>query len=193
LPKAHYNGSAKKKARHFSSMLFTYIRSADVFLRCILMAVKMDIDNFDKRMLAIRKQNNLSQRSFSDLVGVSPSYIALVELGKNRPSFNFIMSVLKTMQVSADWLLLGKGSMYPPIKKEEIKEINEDRVDYGAGNLPRDDDFKSYLDKLNDDQKRVLMVMAKEMIEKNEMKEFVSKLGATQLGELLQIPSLSEP
>jgi hypothetical protein len=55
------------------------------------------------------------------------------------------------------------------------------------------------LDKLNDDQKRVLMVMAKEMIEKNEMreenhkiKEFVLKI-ASQSGELFQSPSLSNP
>ncbi|MEN8219583.1 MAG: helix-turn-helix transcriptional regulator [Pseudomonadota bacterium] len=185
-----------------------------------------DIGSLGKRMLSIRKQKNLKQTNFSKLIGVSSSYLSLVELDKQRPSLVFIMSVLKATKVNADWLLMGKGSMYLPIKeeKEEIKEIDEYRVDYGAGNLPRDDDFKSHLDKLNDDQKRVLMVMAdnslgfddelndlkshwgklsdeqkkvlvgvvKEMIEKNEMKEFVSKLGATQLGELLQIPSLSE-
>ncbi|MEN8219585.1 MAG: helix-turn-helix transcriptional regulator [Pseudomonadota bacterium] len=154
----------------------------------------MNIDNINKRMSSIRKQKNLNQKNFSELVNVSSRYISMVERGKRNPSINFIISVLKATQVSADWLLMGKGSMYLPIKeeKEEIKEIDEYRVDYGAGNLPRDDDFKSHLDKLNDDQKRVLMVVVKEMIEKNEMKEFVSKLGATQLGELLQIPSLSE-
>jgi transcriptional regulator with XRE-family HTH domain len=151
----------------------------------------MDINNIGKRILRIRQETGFSQAKFARFADVGHGYLGTIELGKKKPSFNFIVSVLDATKVSADWLLTGEGAMYLPTKKEkqEIKEINEDRVDYGAGNLPRDDDFKSYLDKLNDDQKRVLMVMAKEMIEKNEMKEFVSKLGATQLGELLQIPS----
>ncbi|MEN8220189.1 MAG: helix-turn-helix transcriptional regulator [Pseudomonadota bacterium] len=83
----------------------------------------MNIDGFDKRMLSIRKQKNLNQTKFSEFVGLDPVQISTVERGKRNPSNNFIISVLKATQVSADWLLLGKGSMYPPIKKEkeEIK------------------------------------------------------------------------
>jgi transcriptional regulator with XRE-family HTH domain len=173
------------------------------------MAVKksfiMDIDNFDKRMLAIRKQKNLSQKSFSDLIGASTGYIGIVEQGKRKPSFNFIMSVLKTTQVSADWLLLGKGSMYPPIKekKEEIKEINEDRAAYGGNKSSGGDDvfdiLKSDWDSLNDDQKRILVGIIKGMVENNVIKkennmikEFISKLAASRPGELLQVPSSLE-
>jgi transcriptional regulator with XRE-family HTH domain len=145
-------------------------------------------------MLSIRKQKNLKQTNFSKLIGVSSSYLSLVELDKQRPSLTFIMSVLKATKVNGDWLLTGKGSMYLPIEKEkqEIKEINEDRAAYGGDNSPglNDElnDLKSHWSKLNDDQKRALMVVVKEMIEKNEMKEFVLKF-ANQSGELLQVPS----
>jgi transcriptional regulator with XRE-family HTH domain len=165
----------------------------------------VDIDNFYERMLTIRKQKGLSQKTFSDLVGVAPSYIGIVEQGKRRPSFNFIMSVLKATQVSADWLLMGKGSMYPQIKgeTEEIKEINEDRVAYGGDKSPGLDDvlnaLKSHWDSLSNGQKKILAGMVEEMIEKNEMrkesrkiKESIIKTVATWPSDSLQIPSLSE-
>jgi transcriptional regulator with XRE-family HTH domain len=165
----------------------------------------MNIDNLDKRMLSIRKQKNLNQNKFSKLINVTSCYISMVELGKRNPSVNFIMSVLKATQVSADWLLLGKGSMYPQIKekKPEIKEINEDRAAYGADKSPSLDDvfniLKNHWDKLSDEQKKALMVVVKEMIEKNEMREenhkireFMIKVATTWPGDPLQIPSLSE-
>jgi transcriptional regulator with XRE-family HTH domain len=145
----------------------------------------MNIDNIDKRILAIRKQKSLNQKNFSKLIGVTQSYIAIVEHGKQNPSINFIMSVLKATKVSANWLLLGKGSMYLPIKKEkpEIKEINEDRAAYGADKSPGFDDvlddLKSHWDELSDDQKRVLVVMVKEMIEKKEMRKENRKIKET--------------
>jgi transcriptional regulator with XRE-family HTH domain len=142
----------------------------------------MNITNFDNRMLEIRRQKNLTQKSFSELVGVSPSYLAIIEQGKRNPSFNFIISVLRATKVNGDWLLTGRGSMYLPIKKEkpEIKEINEDRIAYGAGKPSCLDDvpntLKSHWDGLSDGQKRVLAGMVEEMIEKNEMKKESRKI-----------------
>jgi transcriptional regulator with XRE-family HTH domain len=165
----------------------------------------MDIDNIGKRILKIRQNTGFSQAKFARFSDVVYSYLAMVEVGKKKPSFNFIMSVLKATQVSADWLLLGKGSMYPQIKekKPEIKEINEDRAAYGADKSPSLDDvfniLKNHWDKLSDEQKKALMVVVKEMIEKNEMREenhkireFMIKVATTWPGDPLQIPSLSE-
>jgi transcriptional regulator with XRE-family HTH domain len=132
-------------------------------------------NNIGKRVLNIRQSKNLSQAKFAKFANVSQSYLAVVELEQRLPSFNFTMSILKATQVSADWLLLGKGSMYPQIKKEkqEIKEINEDRVAYGADNSPGFDDvlniLKSHWDKLSDVQKKSLMRQVKEMVKNNEI------------------------
>jgi transcriptional regulator with XRE-family HTH domain len=165
----------------------------------------MNINNFDKRILSIRKQKNLNQTKFSELVGLERSQINLVEHGKRNPSVNLIMSVLKATKVSADWLLLGKGSMYPQIKekKPEIKGINEDRAAYGGNKSSGGDDvfdiLKSDWDSLNDDQKRILVGIIKGMVENNVIKkennmikEFISKLAASRPGELLQVPSSLE-
>jgi transcriptional regulator with XRE-family HTH domain len=154
----------------------------------------MDINNIGKRVLRIRQDTKFSQKKFAEFANVSYSYLAAIERGKVTPSFKFIVSVLNATKANADWLFTGKGSMYPQIKKEkqEIKEINENRVAYGADNSPGFDDvlniLKSHWDKLSDVQKKVLVGMVKEMIEKNEMKEFVLKF-ANQSGELLQVPS----
>jgi transcriptional regulator with XRE-family HTH domain len=125
----------------------------------------MDIDNIGKRILMIRQDTRFSQKKFAEFSNISYSYLAAVERGRVTPSFKFIVSMLNATKASADWLFTGKGSMYPEIKgeTEEIKEINEDRGDYGVGNLPRDDDFKLYWDKLNGEQKKFLMGWAKEM------------------------------
>ncbi|MEN8214770.1 MAG: helix-turn-helix transcriptional regulator [Pseudomonadota bacterium] len=165
----------------------------------------MNTNYIGKRVLTIRKKNNLTQEKFSKLAGVVQSYLAVIEKDKKTPSFNFIMSILDATKVSADWLLTGKGSMYLPIKKgkPEIKGINKDRIDYGTDNSSGLGDvldaLKSHWGELRNDQKKVLMVMLKEMIENNEMRkenykirEFINTNAATKSGDSLQIPSLSE-
>ncbi|MEN8218270.1 MAG: helix-turn-helix transcriptional regulator [Pseudomonadota bacterium] len=154
----------------------------------------MDIDNIGKRILKIRQQTGFSQAKFARFTDVIYSYLAMVELGKKKPSFNFIVSVLDTTKVSADWLLTGEGAMYLQTKekKQEIKEINEDRVAYGADNLSRPDDLKNHWDKLNEDQKRILAGHAKEMVENNLMREFINKMTTSRTAETLQVPSSLE-
>jgi transcriptional regulator with XRE-family HTH domain len=161
-----------------------------------------DIGSLGKRMLSIRKQKNLKQTNFSKLIGVSSSYLSLVELDKQRPSLTFIMSVLKATKVNANWLLTGRGPMYLPIKekKEEIKEINEDRTAYGADKSPSLDigldSLKSHWDKLSDEQKKSLMRHVKKMIKNNEMaeenrmlKDFLIKIATKPHVEMPAIPS----
>jgi transcriptional regulator with XRE-family HTH domain len=147
----------------------------------------MDINNIGKRMLSIRQKKNLSQAKFAEFTNLCPSYIAAVEVGRKKPSLNFVVSVLEATKVSVDWLFTGKGSMYP-----QIKEINEDRVAYGADKTASLDigldSLKNHWDKLSDEQKRVLMRQIKEMVENNAMREFISKI-VSQPGELLQVPS----
>ncbi|MEN8219586.1 MAG: helix-turn-helix transcriptional regulator [Pseudomonadota bacterium] len=164
----------------------------------------MDINNIGKRVLSIRQRKNLSQAKFAEFANLGQSYVAAVEIGRKKPSLNFIVSVLDATKVSVDWLFTGKGSMYPQIKKEkqEIKEINEYRVDYGTDNSPGLDDelndLKSHWSKLNDAQKRALMVVLKEMVKNNNeilmkenrmLKDFIIKLATNQHGEMPAIPS----
>jgi transcriptional regulator with XRE-family HTH domain len=154
----------------------------------------VNIINFEKRLLSIRKQKNLNQTEFSDFLGLAQNHVNQVERGKRNPSVNFIMSILKATKVNANWLLTGRGPMYLPIEqeKEEIKEINEDRAAYGAdktANLDIGlDSLKSHWDKLSDEQKKVLMGAIKEMVKNNKetrkLKDFIIEMVTKQPGEI---------
>jgi transcriptional regulator with XRE-family HTH domain len=158
----------------------------------------VNIIDFDKRLLSIRKQNNLNQIEFSEFLGLARNHVNQVERGKRSPSVNFIMSVLKATKVNANWLLTGKGPMYLPIKekKEEIKEINEDKVAYGADKSLGLDDvldtIKRHWDTLSDGQKGILVEMVKEMVKNNEilleenrkLKDFIIEMVTKQPGEI---------
>jgi transcriptional regulator with XRE-family HTH domain len=130
--------------------------------------------------------------------------------GNSKLHADVLIKVITHLDVNVNWLLTGEGPMYchqlkEPIKekKEEIKEINEDRVAYGADKSPGLDDvlnaLKSHWDSLSNGQKKILAGMVEEMIEKNEMrkesrkiKESIIKTVATWPSDSLQIPSLSE-
>jgi transcriptional regulator with XRE-family HTH domain len=159
----------------------------------------MDLVSFGKRVLKVRQKTELNQTRFARFTDVARSYLSAIESGEKKPSFNFIMSILSATKVSADWLLTGEGAMYLPTKKEkeEIKGINEDRVAYGADNSPGLDDelngFKSHWSKLNDEQKRALMVVVKEMVKNNNeilleenrrLKDFLIKIATKTHGEI---------
>jgi transcriptional regulator with XRE-family HTH domain len=144
-----------------------------------------------KRIRELMTNKGLNIPEFARELGENRYRIQNILNKKQKVPEDVIVKMVEVFNVNATWLITGNGPIY-----SEIKEINEDRVGYGAGNSPMLadilDDLKNHWAKLSDVQKNVLVGMVKEMIEKNEMREFVSKLGATQLGELLQIPSLSE-
>ncbi len=72
------------------------------------------------RLLKFLKQENLSATKFADEIGVQRSSISHILSGRNKPSYDFIYKTLdKYSNLSADWLISGKGGMY----KDEIQHI----------------------------------------------------------------------
>jgi transcriptional regulator with XRE-family HTH domain len=158
----------------------------------------MDINNIGKRILRIRQETGFSQAKFARFADVGYGYLGTIELGKKKPSFNFIVSVLDATKVSADWLLTGEGAMYLPTKKEkeEIKEINEDSAAYGVSKSYELDEvldtIKRHWDTLSDGQKKILVEMVKEMVKNNEilleenrmLRDFLIKMATKPHGEM---------
>ncbi len=65
------------------------------------------------RILKILTGNQLSATRFADIIGVQKSSISHILSGRNKPSFDFIEKILiKFPDISPEWLILGKGSMY---------------------------------------------------------------------------------
>lgn len=67
----------------------------------------------NERIQLILKTKNISASKFADEIGVQRSSISHILSGRNNPSLDFIQKILKRFpDISPDWILTGKGSMY---------------------------------------------------------------------------------
>ncbi|MDT0690602.1 helix-turn-helix transcriptional regulator [Salegentibacter sp. F188] len=95
----------------------------------------VNTDKFASRLNKIIKFYDLSAASFADKIEVGRSSISHILSGRNKPSLDFVMKVVKTFpEVELYWLLNGKGSFpkedmddrLPP--SEEKKQITEKEI-----------------------------------------------------------------
>jgi transcriptional regulator with XRE-family HTH domain len=72
------------------------------------------------RLLKIIKQYNLTSSRFADELGVQRSGISHILSGRNQPSYDFIVKLMKQYpEINPDWLLMGNGSMLRASLKEK--------------------------------------------------------------------------
>ncbi len=65
------------------------------------------------RIIEFLKNENKTSSQFADEIGVQPSGISHIISGRNNPSLDFVLRMLKRYPfLSTDWLLFGKGNMY---------------------------------------------------------------------------------
>jgi len=82
-------------------------------------------EEFSKRLEQIMQRHELNASSFAEKVGVGRSSISHILSGRNKPSLDFVLSVLKEFNdVELYWLLNGKGS-YPKSSTEEKVQIKQ--------------------------------------------------------------------
>ncbi len=76
----------------------------------------VNADEFVKRLERILQFYDLSGSAFADKIQVQRSSISHLLTGRNKPSLEFVLKVVKTFpEVNLYWLLNGKGSF--PQKK----------------------------------------------------------------------------
>lgn len=83
------------------------------------------------RIQLILKTKNLSPSQFADQIQVQRSGVSHILSGRNKPSLDFILKVLKTYpEIDADWLLFGKGQMInlPDSKAEGADKPKEETI-----------------------------------------------------------------
>jgi transcriptional regulator with XRE-family HTH domain len=74
-----------------------------------------------ERVLKIIKQSGLSPTKFAEEIGVQPSAISHIMSGRNNPSYEFIIKILKKYpRINAEWLLMGNGAMYKSIYQTSL-------------------------------------------------------------------------
>ncbi|MCM4157406.1 helix-turn-helix transcriptional regulator [Gramella sp. AN32] len=67
--------------------------------------------NFTERLEKIMKYYDLSAASFADKIEVGRSSISHLLSGRNKPSLDFVMKIVKSFpEVELYWLLNGKGT-----------------------------------------------------------------------------------
>ena len=86
----------------------------------------MNENKFAYRLIALIKDQNISERAFSEKIGKSYSYINSLKKESCSPSLKVLTSILDICpQVNLYWLALGVGSMY--LTTEDVKTYMEER------------------------------------------------------------------
>lgn len=80
----------------------------------------VNTEAFSKRLQKIMEYYELSASSFSDKIEVGRSSISHILSGRNKPSLEFVMKIVKTFpEVELYWLLNGKGN-FPKTEQEAV-------------------------------------------------------------------------
>jgi len=66
----------------------------------------------NERLKAVRNSLGLNQRAFAKRMDVTQVYISAIEVSKNQVSGQMLSILIKRFNVSADWMLTGKGQMF---------------------------------------------------------------------------------
>ena len=86
----------------------------------------VNVEEFTIRLNKIMEYYDLSAASFADKIEVGRSSISHLLSGRNKPSLDFVMKIVKAFpEVELYWLLNGKGKfpkMAGEVTRPEIKE-----------------------------------------------------------------------
>lgn len=98
-----------------------------IFVQNIITVV--NTGDFIRRLEKILAYYGLSASVFADKIGVQRSSISHLLTGRNKPSLEFVLKVVKTFpEINLYWLLNGKGnfpSEMPPTPKTELKATED--------------------------------------------------------------------
>ena len=66
----------------------------------------------DKLQLLIKSEENLTQSSLAEMLGIGPATISHLINGRNKPSYELLQKILvRFPNLSSDWLMLDRGGM----------------------------------------------------------------------------------
>ncbi len=84
----------------------------------------VNTEAFTSRLEAIMAYHNLSATAFAEAIGVPRSSISHLLSGRNKPSLDFVLKVVKRFpEVDLYWLLNGKGTF--PRQKQPLPAQQE--------------------------------------------------------------------
>lgn len=73
---------------------------------------KEENENVGLRLKAVRNNLKMTQREFSDLIGISQSSYSLMETGRISVANRYLKSISILLGVNETWLETGEGEMF---------------------------------------------------------------------------------
>lgn len=65
-----------------------------------------------ERIRQIRERRGLTMKAFGDAIGVSHSFVSVVERGLNRPSMELLQGLARAFAANVNWVLTGQGPVF---------------------------------------------------------------------------------
>ncbi|CAL66457.1 helix-turn-helix domain-containing protein [Christiangramia forsetii] len=96
----------------------------------------VNTEKFSSRLNKILEYYDISAASFADKIEVGRSSISHILSGRNKPSLDFVMKVVKNFpEVELYWLLNGKGK-FPSTPESKSKTQSENREQEKTSSVP---------------------------------------------------------
>ena len=119
------------------------------------------MSGINNRIKEVRQSKGLTQSQFSEVIGLSRNYIALIEIGERVPSDRTISDICREFNVNEEWLRTGEGEMFKPkSRNEELFEFVTNAIGEPTGIQAK---LLSIMARLTDEQWKVLNDIANEM------------------------------
>ena len=96
-----------------------------------IMDSKQVLKDIGNRLYEKRKEKGLTQEKLAELIGVTPQMISYTEQGKKAIRPENLIKICKTLNVSADYLLMGKKpSDIAFVSDEAFKSLTDEQRIY---------------------------------------------------------------
>lgn len=93
--------------------VITYVNNLILQMQVkVITFVSMELTDVNERVLYLMQHLELSKTAFANAIGINPSVLSHIASKRNKPSADMLINIVSVYtQVSADWLLTGKGDM----------------------------------------------------------------------------------
>lgn len=82
------------------------------------------------RINLLLKAKNITARQFAEEIGIQPSGISHILSGRNNPSLDFVLKVMKRWpEINISWLMFGKGEMYVSPVEMQQTSVQQQAID----------------------------------------------------------------
>lgn len=86
-----------------------------------------------QRLEQFLQSENISKAQFADSINVARAAVSHIMAGRNNPSYEFILSTMKTYpELNIEWLLSGKGFMYKNAAESTAPAEGDDSSLFGT-------------------------------------------------------------